>query len=468
MDAGGVSDREAIAVAYHKLDAAFDEVAALNCDALSAPECLEFLDRLERHRRRQPAVEHLLIHGMVSQSSPNEVGGKNWTEVLRQRLRIGPDEARRRVAEAEDLGPRTALTGEPLEPSLPNVAKRQAAGEIGAEHVRIIRKFLHHLPAAVDYQTREGCEETLAQVAADQTPDALSKAADRLAAFVNPDGEYSDIDTARKRGLWIGRQGADGMSPFRGNLDPEARATLDAVLAKSAAPGMCNPQDEMPCVDGEPGDAAVLADLRSQPQRNHDALSAMARSVLASGQLGQHNGLPATIIVSTTLQELESGVGQAVTGGGSLLPMRDVIRLAGHAHHYLTIFDKHTQVPLYLGRSKRLASAGQRIVLHARDRGCTHPGCTVPGYGCQVHHAELDWAEGGLTDICDEVLACGPHNRLVKEGGWRTRKRKDGRIEWIPPPHLDKGQARVNKYHHPQDFLVNDDDDEEGGDGATE
>jgi Domain of unknown function (DUF222) len=56
--------------------------------------------------------------------------------------------------------------------------------------------------------------------------------------------------------------------------------------------------------------------------------------------VGQHNGLPASIIVTTTLRELEAGVGQALTGGGSLLPMSDVIRLACHAHHYLCIFDK--------------------------------------------------------------------------------------------------------------------------------
>ena len=76
-----------------------------------------------------------------------------------------------------------------------------------------------------------------------------------------------------------------------------ARATLDAVLAKLAAPGMCNPDDEAPCVDGEPTDAAVQGDARSPGQRNHDALKAMGRAVLASGELGRHNGLPATIIV---------------------------------------------------------------------------------------------------------------------------------------------------------------------------
>jgi hypothetical protein len=122
------------------------------------------------------------------------------------------------------------------------------------------------------------------------------------------------------------------------------------------------------------------------------------------------------------------------------------------------VFDKHTGQTLYLGRSKRLASPGQRIVLHAKDRGCTRPGCTVPGYGCQAHHAELDWAKGGLTNIDDLTFACGPDNRLVTEHGWKTRKRRDGRTEWIPPPPLDTGQTRVNNYHHPEKYLLPDDD----------
>jgi hypothetical protein len=77
--------------------------------------------------------------------------------VLANRLRIGRSEASRRLDEAADLGPRTALTGEPLAPVLPTVAAAQAAGIIGAEHVHIIRRFFADLPTAVDYQTRQGC-----------------------------------------------------------------------------------------------------------------------------------------------------------------------------------------------------------------------------------------------------------------------------------------------------------------------
>ena len=95
--------------------------------------------------------------------------------------------------------------------------------------------------------------------------------------------------------------------------------------------------------------------------------------------------------MSTTLQELESGCGQAVTATGTLLPMPTVIKLASHAYRYLTIFDKPTGRALHLARTRRIASADQRIVLLARDCCCTRPGCTVAGAHCQVHHAVNDW-----------------------------------------------------------------------------
>ena len=142
-----------VAAALDSLDAAFDELAALPLDALTDSERLAVQDRLETHRRRQPAVEHRLITGLA-QCPPAELGAKNLADVLSTRLRISTTEARRRIAEAEDLGARTALSGQPLPPQMPNTAAAQARGQIGAEHVRIIRKFFGQLPDSVDYQTR--------------------------------------------------------------------------------------------------------------------------------------------------------------------------------------------------------------------------------------------------------------------------------------------------------------------------
>ena len=88
------------------------------------------------------------------------------------------------------------------------------------------------------------------------------------------DGELSDADRARRRYLSIDRQQSDGISDIRGRPDPEARATLEVVFAKWAAPGMCNSDDENPCLDGDPSPEAVTSDCRSTRQRNHDALNA--------------------------------------------------------------------------------------------------------------------------------------------------------------------------------------------------
>jgi hypothetical protein len=460
MRTGAESDREEILAVVTRWEQAQADLAGLSFAALTGPEALAVQKRLEKAYRSQPAVDHKLIYQLTAQCTPVELGANTWPKVLSDALLITTGEAKERIKQAKLLGPRTALTGEPLAPMLPNVAAAQERGEIGPEHLRTIEKFFDKLPGHIDYQARELAEADLARIAPGLGPTQFRAAAERLAFLFNQDGdEPDDVERARRRYVTIEKQCVDGMSRFHGLLDPEARATIDAVFAKLAAPGMCNPDDENPCVDGEPSEEAAHSDIRSQGQRNHDALKAMGRSVLASGELGKHNGLPCTIIVSTTLQDLASAAGAAVTGGGTLLPMRDVIRLASQSHHYLVIYDKHTREPLYCGRAKRFATPGQRIVLHSLERGCTRPGCTAPGYWSQVHHVD-GWAkDDGRTDIIKLTLACGPDNRIVEQGGWTTRKRKDGRTEWIPPPHLDTGQARVNNYHHPENYLVEDDGD---------
>jgi hypothetical protein len=449
MGTGGVVDRETITAAFDALDAALDAVVQLDFAALQTREHFAFLERCERVRRRLPAVEHGLINQLSQVATPEELGGKlshavaEWTLITRA-------EASRRIREAADLGDRRAITGEQLAPVLAATAARQRAGHLGAGQVAVIRRFCHQLPGWVDSQTREHAEAQLAKLGSQYRPEQLAKLADKLADCINPDGMFTDEDRARQRGLTLGKQEPDGMSPLRGWLTPEVRATFEAVLAKLAAPGMCNPNDDSPSVDGAPSQAAIDGDARSPAQRNHDGLNAALRAMLASGQLGQHNGLPASIIVTTTLAELEAAAGQGLTGGGSVLPMSDVIRLARHARHYLAIFHKGNAVALY--HTKRLASPGQRIVLYAKDRGCSAPGCDVPGYYCEVHHV-TDYAKCRTTDINDLTLACGPHHRLLRPSGWATRKRARGDTEWIPPPHLDRGRLRINTFHHPEELL---------------
>jgi hypothetical protein len=454
--AGRVVDREAITAAYDAVDDALANVASLDCEALTSPEWLNLLERSEQWRRRIPAIEHPVISALARQATPEELGGR-LSHAIAESALISRSEASRRIKEATDLGPQRGLTGEPLRPVLAATAAAQREGKLGTGQVAVIRRFYHQLPGWVDHATREQVEARLAKEGIRFRPEQLAELAATLADCINPDGTYNDDDRARRRGLRLGNQQPDGMSQLHGWLTPEARATVEAVLAKLAAPGMCNPEVDTTCVDGPPTQEAIDNDTRSVSQRQHDALNTALRALLASGELGQHNGLPASIIVTTTLADLEAAAGRGLTGGGTVVPMSDVIRLARHAHHYLAIFDKGKALALY--HTKRLASPGQRIVLYAKDRGCTAPGCTVKGYYCEVHHV-TDWAKCCTTDVNDVTFACGPQHRMLKPGGWATRKNAKGDTEWIPPPHRDRGQPRVNTFHHPEKLLHDGQDDE--------
>jgi hypothetical protein len=82
----------------------------------------------------------------------------------------------------------------------------------------------------------------------------------------------------------------------------------------------------------------------------------------------------------------------------------------------------------------------------------------VPGYLTEVHHV-IPWATVKRTDIHELALACGPHHKLAEQG-WTTCKRLNGDTEWIPPPHLDHGQIRLNTFHHPEKLLRAEEDDD--------
>lgn len=439
-----------VSATFEGVDAAVQALGSLDWDALPVRERLEALDRLETIRRRAAAISLELV-GSVQRSGHQALGGVA-AKVIADVVRITPAEARRRLRDAEQLQSRTTLTGQELPPALPATAKAWDAGLLDADHLRSIQRFIKDLPEDLHPAAVEKAEAFLADNATRLRPDQLDKVADRLAATLNPDGNFSDDYRAAKRGFqWCGRQRADGMSVGRLIATPELRATIDALFAKFAAPGMCNPDDQSPTVTGEPSQAGIDADRRQHAQRQHDALAAMLRSRLGDPALGTHNGLPVTIIASTTVEQLTSATGHAVTAGGTLLPMADLIRMAAHAWHYLCVFDKHCERAIYLGRAKRIASADQRTVLHAKDRGCTAPGCDIPGYLCETHHVD-EWADGGHTDIDRLTFACGAHHRLIKPGGWTTRKRRDGTTEWRPPPQIPLADG-TNDFHHPERLL---------------
>ena len=440
-----VSDRDTIFAAYAAVDDAVTELNAFDYSGLSVADQFELLSRRETLMRRFPVAGHALLAGLRAQSTPREIGGKNWADVLRIRLHISSDETRRRVRHGEHLGPRTGLTGEALPPLWQDVAAAQAAGDLNTEHIEVIANVLGSLPMWVDLATTTQCQQTLVAGARHQNPEELRAAAKKLMDELDPDGpEPDDAEPNPKRAMNTSKQRSDGTSEVSGTIDAETRAYWDAINEKWAAPGMCNPADPVPCISGTPTQEQIDNDTRTPAQRRHDAYKMVGRMILSSGMLGALNGLPVTVVARCTVTDLERRAGVAVTHTGTKLPIGDLIRMAGQgARHYLAVFDHHTHIPLYLGRARRTATPGQRLALFAAHLGCTRPNCTAPASRSQAHHL-IPWKHGGTTDITNLTLACGPDNRLADTGGWTTTMGPDGRTHWTPPPLLDVGQPRTN------------------------
>jgi uncharacterized protein DUF222 len=179
------SCREEIREDFDALRSAVSRVLGHSYDALTTPERLALLEQLECETRRLRVPGHELINQIAEQSDSTELGGR-LAHALADRLRITRSEAGRRVAEAADLGPRRALTGELLAPLLTATAAAQRDGSIGPAHVVVIRQFCNQLPAAVDVDTRECAEKHLADLAAQFRPEQVAKLADRLVDCLNP------------------------------------------------------------------------------------------------------------------------------------------------------------------------------------------------------------------------------------------------------------------------------------------
>lgn len=438
-------DAEGVAAVQARLHAVVAELAALPLTDLP-PEVLDsVLCGVESAQRRLSTVGYDAVNGLRVQW-PVRVG--RLRDHLANLLHISASDAGARIAVAADLNAD--------DPVLVETAAAARHGLIGAEHVRIVRETIAKLPDTATDAERARFDLELTGVAVSERPEVLRRDAAQLLAdydATHDDPVTRERSRAARSEFVLGPQDADGMSRGRFCLDPEARAYLEILLAKLARPGMCNAADPNPAVDGEPDPAAAATDTRTTAQRNHDAIKAGLRALLASGELGQHRGLPVTAIVTMTLQQLEAAAGIAMTGGGSIVPMEVALRMAAHAHHYLYIYDQNCGRPLFLGRSKRLASADQRIVLHSIDGGCTVPGCDQPGYHADVHHL-IEWNQGGTTDIDRLTMVCGVDhkNSGPTDEQWQARRRYDeqtlGQTVWFPPKSVDPTrQPRINRHH---------------------
>lgn len=130
-----------------------------------------------------------------------------------------------------------------------------------------------------------------------------------------------------------------------------------------------------------------------------------------------------------TLTRLDESPGH-LNGFGPVIA--DVARkVADQQHRSKWVFevtDRQTG-EVYVGTTSRRPTVEQARKLAARYPTCVHPGCRMPSIQCDIDHTE-DWAEGGLTTLCNLAPLCRRHHRLKHQTAWNYRKLGDGTIEW--------------------------------------
>jgi hypothetical protein len=358
---------------------------------------------------------------------------RGLADLITAQVRCTRPEARRRAQAVERFGARRALTGEGLDPIYPATAEAFADGVIGVEHAAAIADTVEAVPVADRAEHAVAVEMTLLEHARTVDPRTVRLLGQRILAHLDPDGSSPTEERLQQshRSVSLNRL-PDSTGLLDGRLSPNCQAIWEAILTPLAAR---RPDD------------ALGPDERTPGQRMHDAFEEAGRRLLATGELPDHAGLPAQLIITLSLTDLERRAGRATTHHGGTLTINDALKLAADGHLLPAVLDDAGDILAY-GRGRRLASAGQRKALFARDRGCTFPGCTRTAANSEIHHT-TDWAHGGRTDLKTMAIACGYHNNEGPNQGWRTVM-LNGIPHWQPPPWHPTQQPQRNYLHHPE------------------
>jgi hypothetical protein len=411
-----------------RIEHVIETLATATDDGLLA-ELRELEAELCRAQYRQLEV----LAELSARNVSGRLGLRGLADLITGQVRCTRAEARRRAQAVERFGARRALTGETLEPVYPVTAEAFADGAIGVEHAAAIADPVEKIPVADRAEHAPTVETTLLEHARTVDPRTVRLLGQRILAHLDPDGPSPTEERLQQahRRLNLTRL-PDSAGLLDGQLTPTCQAIWEAILTPLAAR---RPNDLLGPDDRTPG------------QRMHDAFEEAGRRLLAAGELPDHAGLPAQLIITLTLTDLERRAGRATTHHGGDLSIDQALNRAADGETLPAILDDAGGILAY-GRGKRLATTGQRKALFARDRGCTFPGCDRTAAQSEIHHT-TDWARGGPTNLKNMAIACGYHNNEAPKQGWQTVM-LNGIPHWKPPPWHPDQQPQRNYLHHPE------------------
>ena len=185
------------------------------------------------------------------------------------------------------------------------------------------------------------------------------------------------------------------------------------------------------CVDPD------FEEVRTIGQMRADALADLARHLI--GCDSSPVAASTTLVIRTDLDTLTGSLALAtIDGVDQPISAQTARALAASAGIIPAVMGGASEV-LDLGREQRLFTRAQKIALAERDGGCAAPGCTRPPHLTEAHHASWWDRDHGASDLDNGVLLCWFHHHLLHEAEW-TMTIVDGRVWFIPPPHIDPAQ----------------------------
>ncbi|WP_430501054.1 DUF222 domain-containing protein [Micromonospora trifolii] len=407
------------------------QAEAAVADCLDAPtwalpehDLVAALDAAHRLERRLAAVRLALVREVDGRGTAVTQGASSTAVWLRDRLRVNVSAARRLVD----------LAGA-LDAGAPGVRWALASGDISVEQAGVIGETVGAVHAAAGAEAAEKAVGVMVEWAGQFEPVLLRKLGTRILDHVAPEVSEAAARAAmeaearracRDRHVTLSEL-RDGRLRQFGILDGEAAGLLRAAIDPLTAPS--GPDDP-----------------RSPGQRRHDALADLCRLALRTGELPEHGGDPAQLVVTTSFDTLARRFDAGTLDTGLQLTPETVRRLACDAAILPAVLGGTGQT-LDVGRQRRLVTGPLRRALVLRDQGCAFPGCDRPPRWCDAHHIQ-HWADGGTTNLANAVLLCGHHHRHVHRGEWAVRLGGDGHPEFIPPAWLDPNRLpRRNQYY---------------------
>jgi hypothetical protein len=317
---------------------------------------------------------------------------KNCAEWLAYRSEIGLSAAREKVRTAHALR------------SLPAISAAFAEGRLSYTKVRALTRVAHiHdedlLLAYALSTTAENVEERCRQI-----------------RNVAPESVHHSRRAWQNRSLTAWRDEKRGVLRLTLEVPIEEGELIMRAIDCAVAAGEVTTEID-PSMDGESKNAAWCA-------QQADAFVAVAKSYLDGGHGGEGGSTADQyqVVVHADAKSLRGGT------GCSDLPIETIKRLLCDCS-FATVFEDGNGNPLDVGRKQRVVSTSLRRALHARDRGCTFPGCHRKRY-LDGHHVK-HWINGGETKPENMALLCTHHHRVLHEGGFSIVKEADETLRFI-------------------------------------